>query len=144
MSKNPKHRPALVGRIESMARSFSTVCSDARIMDKGDFIELYENAPTLNITDQRCFELLLIWSRAVSIDDIPELKDDERLYLDWHDEVFNARRKLVSKPRDNKMSAYATAATLFNHQLNFDHKQGLRLNGKAHDCKCYTACIEPP
>jgi hypothetical protein len=55
MSKNPKHRPPNMRRIESMARSLSTALADARIIENHDLVELYEHTPILNIPDKRCF-----------------------------------------------------------------------------------------
>ena len=106
-----------------MSRSFSTALADARIIVNHDLVELYEHAPILNISDKRCLELLLMWSRTDCIDNITGLNDDEIGYLNWYDDVYDAHQ--VLKTRNNK-----ERAALFNNQLALDQKQGFRLDEK--------------
>lgn len=111
MNNKPRHRPENKRRTESMILHYNLVISDSRIMDSGDYRELYgysedlkkvkeSEAPFVilpDMTNERWSYLLTEWIEKKDIDDINGISDDERKLLNWFSELQDAQKQSASR-----------------------------------------------
>lgn len=118
-----------VVRKASMRLWYGVAVSDGRMLERGDFVELYDNQNEgllPPITYEDLLSLVMRW--AASGCEAEKFSPTEQRYIDWFEEQSIARRPLSTAPRSDNMLIYEVTAGLFNNQLLEDQSRGERLS----------------
>lgn len=128
MSKNPKHRPPNMRRIESMARHYVAAWETLIIRDELNRDKLYGGSEYLikehdlsNIDKlHMAIDELNLFIKYLHEGDNMELSDEQDSIIDWHEQRSEIYVPLSREPRGDRMLVYRIAAATFNNQLAID------------------------